>query len=86
VSDGFGHHLRDALVSAYRSRWSPGDPASRLAVTQCCFDAAVTLILGDADASFVVRIEEPFVVSIGDGRECVVDPARDRRRPSRCWR
>jgi hypothetical protein len=49
--------------------------AGDLAVTQCRFDHAVSLLLADANVSFLVRIEEPFVLRRGDGsNEQRLDP------------
>jgi hypothetical protein len=51
--------------------------AGGLAVTQCCFDYAVSLVLADAEVSFSVRIEQPFGLSGGDhGEEQKLDPER----------
>jgi RimJ/RimL family protein N-acetyltransferase len=54
--------------------WEIAAPA--LAVTQCRVDYAVDFVLADADAAFLVRIEQPFVLTDADGRERLIDPER----------
>jgi hypothetical protein len=51
--------------------------AGDLAVTQCRFDRAVSLLLADASVSFLVRIEQSFVLLRGDGaNDKRVDPEK----------
>ena len=47
-----------------------------LAVTQCRFDYAVTLVLDDGATSFTIRISEPFVLRGCGTAEWRLDPER----------
>lgn len=49
-------------------------------VVQCRYDYAFTLILGELDPSFVVRIEEPFALEVTPDDRLEFDPEGD---PSR---
>ena len=47
--------------------------AGRL-VTQCRFDYAFTIIVGERENSFEIRIEEPFEFRVGGGQRVTLDP------------
>lgn len=54
-------------------------PLSGEKVIQCRYDYAFTMVIGELEPSFIVRIEQPFSLHSPEGDVDSVDPAVDMR-------
>jgi hypothetical protein len=58
-------------------------PLDGQVVIQCRYDYALTLIVGEMEPSFILRIEQPFKFSNPDGAVEIIDPVPDPRAMAR---
>ena len=69
-SDGVGDLGKWLVETGERLELRPG----KRAVTQCRIDHAFTIIFGDADETFEIRIDEPFTLGTAGGDDVSLDP------------